>query len=477
MDESKESEGSEHRITKGKPNNRKGNTKTRRKEAPKISEIRLDDWQKEFLATQGDKILCTGRQVGKSVICAMDASEWAVKNKDTIVLMIAPTERQSYALFGKTLNYLVTHYPNRIEKKGKLRPTKERINLTNGVKIYCLPTGMSGLGIRFLTVGRLYVDEASRVPEDVWNAVTPMLLTTGGDSIYLSTPFGQQGEFYRCWVNEDSAYDSFTRFSTDSEVVMANRPICETWTEKTREKALQKIEQAKARMSKREYAQEYLGQFIDDLHRFFSDALIKEICILKRSQFRKPNGIFFCGCDIARLGEDEGTYEILEKLNDEAIYQRDNIVTTKKLTTETFDRIVQLETVYGFKKIGIDAGSGSLGVGILDFLLREPSVRRKVVALNSRSRELDYRGEKKRTLLKEDMYQNLLAMMEKRILKLLDDDDIIASLKSIQYEYLKEKGQFTKIRIFGDYAHITDGIIRAAWLANQKHLNSSISWI
>ena len=42
--------------------------------------INLDPWQKEFLNTQGDKILCTGRQVGKSVICGMDAGEYALNH-------------------------------------------------------------------------------------------------------------------------------------------------------------------------------------------------------------------------------------------------------------------------------------------------------------------------------------------------------------------------------------------------------------
>jgi len=48
--------------------------------------------------------------------------------------------------------------------------------------------------------------------------------------------------------------------------------------------------------------------------------------------------------------------------------------------------------------------------------------------------------------------------------QLLDDDEIIASLSSIQHD---EDG-----KIFGSYSHITEGIIRAAWLAEkEKGLN------
>jgi len=68
-------------------------------------------------------------------------------------------------------------------------------------------------------------------------------------------------------------------------------------------------------------------------------------------------------------------------------------------------------------------------------------------------------------------------MLERGTLKLLADDEIMASLKSIQYEYSTEHGQLSKVRIFGNYSHIVEGLIRAAWLANTKSLNHRIYWI
>ena len=53
----------------------------------------LDPWQKEFKETKGDKILCCGRQVGKTFICSINAAEWAVdpknKGKNIIAALIA----------------------------------------------------------------------------------------------------------------------------------------------------------------------------------------------------------------------------------------------------------------------------------------------------------------------------------------------------------------------------------------------------
>ena len=434
--------------------------------------IQLDPWQRDFLKAKGDKILCTGRQVGKTEVCGIDAGEFAVNNPNTKpIVMIAPTERQAYGLFIKTLNYLLENYRKQVVTKGAKRPTKTRIVLTNGVELYCLPVGKDGLGVRFLTIGRLYKDECSRIPELVHEAVDPALLTTGGDEILLSTPFGAIGTFYDVWRNKDGLYDSFTRFSVTSEVAMAERKICVSWTKKQREKALFKLEQAKSRWTKRRYAQEYLGEFVEDLHRWFSDELIDQTHVLKRREKIIKGRVYFMGCDIARMGEDEGTIEIIDKIDRDNLQQVENIVTRKQFTTQTEDNIIAQDSLYDCAKIYIDAGAGSLGVSVFDHLLRDERTRRKVVAINNAKRPLDREGKRQTSLLKEDLYDNLRALMEQMKIKLLDDEDQIESLRSVQYEYVQKKGEPTKLRIFGNYSHIAEGLIRAAWCVKDKSLN------
>mgnify|MGYP000887160597 CR=1 FL=1 len=435
--------------------------------------MKLDDYQKKFLETKGDKILCTGRQVGKSTVCAKDAVDWAMQHPNTNTLMIAPTERQAYGLFSKSMAYAINNFPNDI-KEGKDKPTRERFVLSNGAEIYCLPVGIEGLSIRFMTVHRLYIDEASRVPEAVFDAVTPALLTTGGDTIMLSTPFGKRGTFYKCWINEDHAFDSFTRFSVSSEEVMNNREINEDWTIEIRDKALKKLVQEKKRKSARIYAQEYLGEFVDALFRLFSDELIKKQAILKRPL--TIEGKNFMGCDIARLGGDSITYEILQKVSQNEFRQVENIFVSRKELTETHKRILELTDQWNLRQIGIDAGSGSLGVALLDFLRTEPKTMNKIVALTNQRRLTDADGKKSTTLFKEDMYMNMLNMLERGELFLLDDQSVIDSLRSVNYEYEEETAEEvtkeTRIKIYGNYTHIAEGLVRAAWLAKQdKSLN------
>ena len=90
---------------------------------------------------------------------------------------------------------------------------------------------------------------------------------------------------------------------------------------------------------------------------------------------------------------------------------------------------------------------------------------------------MDKYGDRSRGLLKEDMYDLMISLGEKGYLKLLNDPEVIASLESIQIEFVEKEGRKTMIKIWGRDAHIAEGVIRGVWLANQKTLNTSISWM
>ena len=109
-------------------------------------------------------------------------------------------------------------------------------------------------------------------------------------------------------------------------------------------------------------------------------------------------------------------------------------------------------------------------------MLRIPLIKKIVIPLNNAQRIIDREGAKAK-LKKEDMYDNMLSMMEHGVLKLLDEDSVIESLRSIQYEYVMKNDEPTRLRIYGTYAHIVEGLMRAAWLANQKHLNIAVHWV
>jgi len=424
--------------------------------------IVLDDWQKEILQTKGNKLLCSGRQVGKSTIISIDAGNYVINNKNKSVLIISCTERQATELFLKCLNYVETKAP-KLLKKGKDRPTTHTLKLINGSIIRSLPTGTAGIGIRGFTIDKLIVDECAFVPDEVFSAVTPMLLTTGGDIVLVSTPHGKDGYFWRCFNDP-----TFKVFHINSEKAIRDRKISESWTEYQKQKAIEHLEREKKMMSVREYAQEYLGEFVTDFSQFFPDSLIQKCMILKRTRFRE-NHDYFCGMDIARLGEDQSVFSILDRTDRNNILQVENIITTKTRLNQTFNKMLEIDKQYHFKKIFID--DGGIGVSIMDFGLEHPQTKNKVEAINNRARSLDRDDKHKKKILKEDLYNNMLMLMEQGTLKLLDDDEIFLSLKSVQYEYITEAKSPTKFRIFGNYTHIAEALIRACWCARDKRLN------
>lgn len=426
--------------------------------------INLDEWQEEILKTSGNICLCSGRQTGKSTIISIKAGEAAVNNKNFSVLIISATERQAEELFIKVLMYLDDNYKSYI-KKGSDRPTKHQIKLNNGSIIRCLPTGLTGLGIRGFTINLLIADEAAFIPDEVWSAVTPMLLTTGGDIILLSTPFGRRGYFYECFNDE-----SFKTFHVNSEDIINNRPISESWNIIQKEKAIEFLRREKQRMTELEYSQEYLGQFVDELMQFFPDKLILNCMKAIRPETLSIARDYYIGIDVARMGNDETTFEIIDK-RAELLIQIENIITTKTLTTETTRKVLELNDKYNFKKIYID--DGGLGVGIFDQLLEEPKTRKKIVAINNSKRSLDKDNTQRKKLLKEDLYNNLKRLMELGKIILLDDPEIFNSLKSIQYEYT-DNGE---LKIYGKYSHIAEGLIRAAYSYKEKSLNPRIHYI
>lgn len=405
-------------------------------------EIKLDPWQEKVLETKGNIVLRSGRQVGKSTTIARKAAQFAVRNKKKNVLVIAAVERQAYLLFEKILGYMQEKYKSYI-KTGKDRPTRHKMSLKNGSKIYCLPTGMTGYGIRGYTIDLLIADEAAFIPDEVWAAVTPMIATTKGNIILLSTPFGKRGYFYECFNDPN-----YTKFHINSEE-------CPRIPKEF-------LEKEKKRMTKLQYAQEYLGEFIDELMQFFPTKLIKR-CLVEKS--RQVNGDTYLGVDIARLGKDETTFIVLTKYKDK-FYMKECIITKETKLTDTIREIIRLEQRLKFKKIFID--SAGVGAGVYDVLLETDNVKRKIIPIDNSKRALDREEKPNKTkLMKEAIYSNLLLLMQSKRIEILDKPEIVHSLRSVQYEYTDEG----RIKIFGRYTHIAEGLVRAAWGEQDKSLN------
>ncbi|MEA2037868.1 MAG: terminase family protein, partial [Nanoarchaeota archaeon] len=332
----------------------------------------------------------------------------------------------------------------------------------NGSVIHCLPTGDSGYGIRGFTIDRLYADEAAFIKEEVWAAVTPMLATTGGDIVLLSTPMGKENYFYRMFHN-----DKFTSIHVNAEDIAKGREN----PQKTNMIEFQKDE--KERMTKLQYKQEYLGLFVGGIERFFSDELIKECCILEKGT---PKGDKFMGIDVARKGGDETVLTSVDFVTGN-IKQFELTMPEGQKLTDTARLIIHKDKSINHSKILID--DGGLGVGVYDILMEDNQTKRKTISINNASRSIErpiknrkigtkYRPSENRKvpLMKEALYINMKLLMEQGKLKLLNSPEVQQSLRSIQSDY--SDGKF---KIWGSYTHIVEALIRAIWGVKTKSLN------
>ena len=420
----------------------------------------LDDWQLEVLKAEGNICICSGRQVGKSQVIAIKTAEYIVHNPGKVVLIISITEDQAERMLQKIMLYLDDNYRSKISK-GRGRPTKHRVVLTNGAEAITKAVGQYALGVLGMTVDVVVPDECAYLPEAVWTSITPMLLTTGGNLWLLSTPNARSGYFYDAYTDPSLG---FKTFHVNSEEVASARP------EPMRSMMIDYLAREKERMTELNYAQQYLAQFLEELGQLFSDSLIKEAQVLIRPLQKDfvpsiPFGEFYLGVDVARMGGDEITFEILEK-RDDVFLHRENIVHTYSMTTRTIDKILELDVLYNFRGIYID--DGGLGVAVFDQLLIHDQTKRKVIAINNASRSVDKDKNRSKKILKEDLYLNFLNLLERKKIRLLKDSDVAASLKSIVIENTKNKND---VRIYGRYSHIVEGLIRAAWSIRNTHLN------
>lgn len=419
----------------------------------------LDKWQEDVLNCEGDIVLCTGRQVGKTTIMARKAAEYMIKHPKSKGIIVSLTEDQAKLIIVMILDYLERTCKKDIQK-GKNKPTQNRVALKNGSVVIARPVGNTGDAVRGFTGDFLIIDEASRMPELVWTASRPTLLTTAGKIWMCSTPFGKQGYFYEAFLNKSGKYNVF---HISSEEVIQNRPVSDNWTQVKKKAAIEFLEGEKKTMSALQYGQEYMGLFLEDLQQLFPDELIEKCCVLERMNHI---GRHYLGVDIARLGGDENAYEIIVDKGDKYLHV-ESITETGKYTNETEMNIIKYTKIFNAYKVGIDAGAGTLGVSILDHL-RQSEIRNKVLALNNRAISFTDDGKNKQRLFKEDLYMNLKGMMERGEILLLDDDNVKLSLKSIQFEYIVQHDLPTRLKIFGNYSHITEGLIRAAWLAKKE---------
>jgi Terminase large subunit, T4likevirus-type, N-terminal len=153
-----------------------------------------DPWQIEVLEAGHLRLLLNCcRQAGKSTVVGLLGLAEALFLPHTKVLLLSRSMRQAAELYRT-----VVDFHQRLGERLKLRCNAHELRLANGSRIVCLPCREDTVR-GYSHVSLLVIDEAARVPDDLYKTVRPMLAVSAGKLICLSTPYGRRGFFWDAW--------------------------------------------------------------------------------------------------------------------------------------------------------------------------------------------------------------------------------------------------------------------------------------
>lgn len=218
----------------------------------------LDDWQRRVLASDKRRKIClVSRQGGKGLVGSLTAAAKMLGDEGSKAVILAPTEEQSKRLLSriKEAYARLSVSPRIISDLGS------EFRLINGSRVLAMPgSERSVRGID--AVDLLIVDEAALVPDDLYAAVRPMLATTNGEEIDLSTPHGKRGWFYRAWLRATTPPIPDHMFAIEIKGHQIPRISPEF------------LANERAELGEFVYRQEYEVEFLDDETQVFSGDLI-----------------------------------------------------------------------------------------------------------------------------------------------------------------------------------------------------------
>jgi len=170
-----------------------------------------DPWQETVLDGSSKRmILNCARQTGKSTVTAILALHVALFRAPASVVIISPSLSQSSESLKKVKSFLALMKV----KPAITKDNESRLEFSNGSRIIALP-GSTVTSRGFSAVDLLVIDEASRVLDEIYFGVRPLVAVSNGRIIVLSTPFGKRGFFWHAWTDGGDGWERVLIPATD----------------------------------------------------------------------------------------------------------------------------------------------------------------------------------------------------------------------------------------------------------------------
>lgn len=198
--------------------------------------------------------------------------------------------------------------------------------------------------LRGYTANMVILDEASWIPERVITQILfPMLSTTDGYAIFLSTPWDKNHFFYRAFVNP--AYSVHRVKSKECPLVKPEF-----------------LEEMQRNMTHEAYMMEYEAEFVEALNSFFSQALIRSCVELSQKlsvelysslEVLISLAEYYAGVDFGKL-QDYSVFAVLRRLGDvlELVYLYQFPLETPY--TQVIGHLVRANQKFQFRSVLVD---------------------------------------------------------------------------------------------------------------------------
>ena len=242
-----------------------------------------------------------GRQTGKTMTIAMKAIHFADTNPKMTVLITAPSLRQSMIMFDRIVSFL---YSSPRLRNKLVRITRTLVCFENGSRIIALPCSEHRL--RGYSANMIICDEASWVSEKVITQVLfPMLTTTQGYAVFLSTPWDKNHFFYRAFTNPQYSVHKVK----SEECPLVTKDF---------------LDEMRQNMTTDQYLMEYEAEFVEALNSYLPQALIRgcvELAQKLKTEFMGNleggvlRGDYFAGVDFGKL-QDYSVIAVLKREGD-----------------------------------------------------------------------------------------------------------------------------------------------------------------
>ena len=404
-------------------------------------------YQQTFLDDQSKRILvCAGRQVGKSLITAVKALWFALSHPSTKTLIVSATQRQSMLTFRKIIDYVES---SKYVHPSIVRKTQTMIVFRNRSEIHALPCGPSGKSLRGSTAHLIIIDEAAYVPENVITEVAmPMLSTTGGTMIMISTPARRDHFFFRAFTSP-----SWTKYqfkSSDNPLISADF-----------------LKAQREQIGEAQFRQEFLAEFVDEETTYFPMSLLRscvhqcadkaacEYCAIVSGTV-PPSGDLYAGYDPGGMS-DPAALVVIQRFQD----QEKKSITYRVVLTKSFLRAPGEQEGNIYTMFTVKVAELHRNLHLRRIMVDSTGLGRPILE-HCKELKLPVTGVTLSPNTKEEILTNLHILLEKKRLILPDSLDLLSNISCVTEEKTRTGGRiFSKNK--GSHDDLCYALALALW--------------